>query len=305
MPNPAREWGAMTGITIGQRVQWAIETECSAIKAGNVHPYASFRDLSHQHFVKAANSIGQAMDLNIGQSVGLLVLRSVQAMMDTVGTNTSLGTILLMVPLAVATHRMANNRDGTKSFQESVKEVLASLKAEDSSDIYQAIRIAKPGGLRNTDSMDIHQSAPINILEAMRLAAAWDDIALQYISDFDLVFAISSSIDSKTTSGLTQLNAIRCVQVELLSERVDSLIARKKGSAFAKQVQAFASDVIASGPFESIEYVAAWHRFDHQLRDIEHRGNPGTIADLIAAGLYTASFYSLPHVFECSIGSSL
>jgi len=292
----------MSELTIGQRVQWAIETECSAIKAGNVHPSASFRDLSHQHFVKAANSIGRTIDLHIGQSVGLLVLRSVQAMMDTVGTNTSLGTILLMAPLTVATHRMANNRDGTKSFQESVKEVLASLKAEDASDIYEAIRIAKPGGLGNTDSMDVHQSAPKNILEAMRIAAAWDDIALQYISDFELVFAISSSISSRYTSGLTQLDAIRCVQVELLSERVDSLIARKQGQAFAKHLQAQAGEVIASGPFGSDEYLAAWHRFDHHLRDDEHRGNPGTIADLIAAGLYTASFYSLPNVFEWGIG---
>ncbi len=292
----------MSELTIGQRVQWAIETECSAIKVGNVHPSASFRDLSHQHFVKAANAIGQAMDLNIGQSVGQLVLTSVQAMMDAVGTNTSLGTILLMAPLAVATHRIANNRDGTKSFKEFVKEVLASLKVEDSSDIYEAIRIAKPGGLGNTDSMDVHQSAPKNILEAMRIAAAWDDIALQYISDFELVFAIAMRIESKRSFGLTVLDAIRCVQIELLSERVDSLIARKQGQAFAKHLQAFASEVIESGPFGSDEYLAAWHRFDHDLRDDEHCGNPGTIADLIAAGLYTASFYSLPNVFECSIG---
>ena len=292
----------MTVPSIGQRVQWAIETECSAIKAGNVHPYASFRDLSHQHFVIAANSIGQAMDLNIGQSVGQLVLRSVQAMMDAVGTNTSLGTILLMAPLAVATHRMANSRDGTKSFQESVKVVLASLKAEDSSDIYEAIRIAKPGGLGNTDSMDVHQSAPKNILEAMRIAAAWDDIALQYISDFELVFAISPRIEYQHSVGLTVLDAIRYVQIEVMAERVDSLIARKQGISIAKEVQTQAIQVIESGSFGSEEYLAAWHRFDHYLRDDEHRGNPGTIADLIAAGLYTAPFYSLPHVFECSIG---
>ena len=276
----------MSLLTIGQRVQRAIETECSAIKAGNVHPHASFRDLSHQHFVKAANAIGQAIDLNIEQSVGQLAFRSVQAMMDTVGTNTSLGTILLIAPLAVATYQVANDRDGTDSLHERVKEVLGSLKAEDSTDIYAAICTAKPGGLGNSISMDVRESAPENIMEAMRIAAAWDDIALQYVSDFELVFAIARRIESKYTSGLTQFDAIRCVQIELLSERVDSLIARKRGHAFAKQVQAQAEEVIASGPFGSAEYVAAWHRFDHNMRDDEHRSNPGTLADLIAASLF-------------------
>ena len=275
-----------SGLTIGQRVQKAIETECSAIKAGNVHPYASFRDLNHQHFVKAANAIGQTIDLNIGQSVGKLVLRTVQAMMDAVDTNTSLGTILLMAPLAVATNRISGRQSGTKTMQESVRKTLATLEPEDSRDIYQAIRIAKPGGLGESESMDIRQPAPANILDAMRIAAAWDDIALQYVSDFELVFEISRRIESKRSFGFTDLEAIRCVQIELLSERVDSLIARKQGQAFAKQVQAQAGEVIVSGPFGSTEYVAAWHRFDDQLRDAEHRGNPGTIADLIAAALF-------------------
>ncbi|HUP77719.1 MAG TPA: triphosphoribosyl-dephospho-CoA synthase [Pirellula sp.] len=277
----------MSELTIGQRVQWAIETECSAIKAGNVHPYASFRDLSHQHFVIAANSIGQAMDLNIGQSVGQLVLRSVQAMMGAVGTNTSLGTILLMAPLAVATSRLSSKQSGTKTLQGCVRETLAALEPDDSRDIYQAIRIAKPGGLGESESMDIGRPAPENILEAMRIAAAWDDIALQYVSDFELVFAISRQIEYQHSGGLTLLDAIRYVQIEVMAERVDSLIARKQGISVAKQVQAQAIQVIESGSFGSDEYLAAWHRFDHKLRDNEHRNNPGTLADIISASLYT------------------
>lgn len=273
-------------MSVGNRVRIAIEAECSAMKAGNVHPYASFRDLNHQHFLIAAKAIGERIDQCYGQSVGPIVLQSVQAMMDAVSTNTSLGTILLLVPLVVATNRLTDDPIGTRTFRESLQETLATLTPEDSLAIYEAIRVAKPGGLGQAASMDVRHAAPINILDAMKLAAEWDDIALQYISNFELVFAISRRLELKQAAGLAKADAIRCVQIELLSERVDSLIARKQGRSFAKHVQADAEVVIASGPFGSSKYESAWHRFDDFLRDEAHRGNPGTIADLLAAALF-------------------
>jgi len=276
----------MAVMSVGSRVRVAIEAECSAIKAGNVHPHASFRDLDHQHFLIAAKAIGERIDQCFGQSLGQIVLQSVHAMMDAVSTNTSLGTILLLAPLVVATNRLTNTSSGTRTIQECLRETLATLTSEDSLAIYEAIRIAKPGGLGQAPSMDVLHSAPINILDAMKLAAEWDDIALQYTTNFDLVFTISRRLEIKQAAGLTKADAIRCVQIELLSERVDSLIARKQGRLFAKQVQAHARMVIAAGPFASAEYESAWHRFDDFLRDDAHRGNPGTIADLIATALF-------------------
>ena len=83
-------------MSVGNRVRVAIETECSARKAGNVYPLASFQDLNHQHFLDAAKAIGDRIDKCNAQSVGQIVLNSVQAMIDAVGTNTSLGTVLLL-----------------------------------------------------------------------------------------------------------------------------------------------------------------------------------------------------------------
>ena len=273
-------------MSVGNRVRVAIEAECSAIKAGNVHPHASFRDLNHQHFLIAAQAIGERIDQCYRQSVGQIVLQSVHAMMDAVSTNTSLGTILLLAPLVVATNRLTDDPIETRTIRESLRETLATLNPDDSLAIYEAIRIAKPGGLGQAASMDVRNSAPINILGAMKLAAEWDDIALQYTSDFELVFAISRRLEIKQAAGLAKADAIRCVQIELLSERVDSLIARKQGRSFAKHVLSHAGVVIASGSFGSAEYESAWHRFDDFLRDDAHRGNPGTIADLIAAALF-------------------
>ncbi len=272
--------------SVGLRVQFAIETECSARKAGNVHPQASFENLNHRHFVVAAKAIGERIDHCIGQPVGQIVLHSVRAMMDAVGTNTSLGTILLMAPLAAATHRSFEKNHKNESLHDYLNETLSTLTQDDSRDIYEAIRIAKPGGLGDSQSMDVRELAPKNVLDAMRLASAWDDIALQYVSDFALVFEIWRRIKIKQAIGLAKLDAIRCVQMEVLSERVDSLITRKQGLVFAKQVQSLAGEVLSSGPYGSEEYEASWQSIDAYMRDAEHRGNPGTIADLIAAALF-------------------
>ncbi len=278
-------------MSIGNNVRVAIETECSAIKAGNVHPSASFQDMAHKHFVLAAIAIGDTVDQCVEQSVGSIVLNSVKAMMDAVGTNTSLGTILLFAPLIVSKHRMRTESLRALSFRSELEETLANLTLEDSKDIYEAVQIAKPAGLGNSASMDVRGAAPSSILDAMRLASDWDDIALQYVTQFELVFVAAERIETKCTNGLSTLDAVRCFQMEMLSERIDSLIARKQGRDFAKRVQTNARDVIAAGPFGSDTYEAAWHRFDQSLRDVEHRGNPGTIADLIAAALFV---YDMP-----------
>jgi len=275
----------MVGMSIGSKVRLAIETECTAMKAGNVHPGASFQDLNYGHFLAAAKAIGERIDSCMGESVGQIVLQSVTAMMTEVGTNTSLGTILLVAPLVVAKKRMIDDSNRTSNLHDALKETLVAMTAEDSRDIYEAIRIAKPGGLGDSKSMDVRDEAPQDIHAAMRFAAEWDDVALQYVSDFELVFEISKRLKSNHLAEMTKLDSIRCLQIELLSERVDSLIARKQGLDFAKYVQARAAEVAAAGPFACSNYEQAWQVFDAELRDSQHRGNPGTIADLIAAGV--------------------
>jgi triphosphoribosyl-dephospho-CoA synthase len=65
----------------------------------------------------------------------------------------------------------------------------------------------------------------------------------------------------------------------MLAADPDSLISRKNGQPEAVRVQSLARGVDLDDP-ESYE------AFDSFLRDSTHRLNPGTTADLIAAGLY-------------------
>jgi triphosphoribosyl-dephospho-CoA synthase len=214
-------------------------------------------------------------------------------MIESAKTNTSLGTILLFAPLSVAFRKLTklepsevHDNTGFDSIQASLHFVLEALTSQDSVMIYRAIQLAKPGGLGESQSMDVQGEAPVCILDAMRHAATWDDIALQYVTCFELVFAIADRIRIKQSLYQNSLEAIRHVQLELLSERVDSLIARKRGAAFAKQVQEWAKCVVGSGEYQSESFEAAWHELDEKLRNSSNGANPGTTADLIAGAIF-------------------
>lgn len=304
--------------SMGECVRRAIQLESSAKKLGNVHPEASFHDLTYAHFQLASETLGQAVDAFPHATVGQLVLEMTQQMMRAVQTNTSLGTILLLAPLIVAERQffvaasvplgLGPGTDGSAGAVSasginghpteasilsrlgrsrcSIGVVLSQLDDKDSKQIYQAIQVAKAGGLGTRESMDVRGAAPGRIQDAMEVASKWDDVALQYGTDFELVFEIAQKLQTAKELGFQWLNGIRQVQLEVLSERVDSLIARKQGLQVARQVQAMAATVRSSGVYGSPEFEFEWERLDQQMRDEDHRGNPGTVADLIAAALF-------------------
>ncbi|MFY7876022.1 MAG: triphosphoribosyl-dephospho-CoA synthase, partial [Pirellula sp.] len=250
--------------SVGQQIQAAILMEASTIKIGNVHPNASFVDMEYEHFVHAADAIGRSIDRCLADpsgiacqpTVGVLVVEATKAMLDHVGRNTSLGTILLIAPLI-----------GCKD-QRQLQARLSALSPEDASHVYEAIRMAKPGGIGTSDAHDVHAGAPSDLLAAMKHAAAYDDVALQYATDFVLVFQGLECYRSLVARSLHQedLTPVQQLQLRWMSERVDSLIARKGGLKLAEEVRLRSSLVYdawlarASGWRESWQSLDAWMR---------------------------------------------
>lgn len=270
-------------MSIGKRVSEAILAEASSIKAGNVHPYASFSDMQFRDFQLASLAIGQAFDQTVPtRELGQIVLVSVQAMLEAVRINTSLGTILLLAPLALS---LPSNDD---FLSQRISNVIAQSTSSDSQKIYQAILLAKPGGLGQVEHQDVRASAPPSILDAMKPAASWDDVALQYTNGFEQVIRWKDRLLTlQKDYGLSQ--AIRCLQIEILASGPDSLIVRKQGKQIGASVQSQALKVLSSGAYGSDTYESAWRDFDAFLRQDQHRKNPGTTADLIAAAVFLAS----------------
>jgi triphosphoribosyl-dephospho-CoA synthase len=138
--------------------------EATARKPGNVHPGASFADLTYADFVRSAHLIGPSFEQAREWSVGRIVLDAVERTQRAVGRNTNLGILLLLAPLASVPHGVAL-RDG-------IGGVLAGLTREDAALVYEAIRLVNPGGLGRVESEDVAETPSVTLLEAMRLAAA-------------------------------------------------------------------------------------------------------------------------------------
>src|SRR5262245_51946807 len=126
--------------TPGNCAQVACIWEATARKAGNVHRYADFADLTYLDFVLSAVAIGPVIDQAPRRSIGETVLAAVQATKAMARTNTNLGIVLLLAPLAKA---------DLASWRESISAILQALTIADARRVYEAIRLARPGGLGN------------------------------------------------------------------------------------------------------------------------------------------------------------
>jgi triphosphoribosyl-dephospho-CoA synthase len=206
----------------------------------------------------------------------------VQATRQLTTANPNLGIILLLAPLA-AVPRSATLANGVRS-------VLTRLDARDADQVYQAIRLADPGGLQPRDHAitryDVRGPAPGSLLAAMEEAADRDLIARQYTQGFADVLQRVLPWLERTTPDRPLSERIVHAHIRLMSEEADSLIARKCGQAVATEAAARATAVLHAGPPGGEAYWRAVADLDFWLRSDGNRRNPGTTADLIAAALF-------------------
>jgi triphosphoribosyl-dephospho-CoA synthase len=254
--------------------------EATAPKVGNVHRGADFDDLTFVDFVASAVAIGPNMEAAAALGVGRTVLDAIIATRGLVGTNTNLGMALLFAPLAVVP------RD-ERLTTASVGAVLQGLTPEDSALVYEAIRLARPGGLGRVETMDVEGESPADVMAAMQAAAGRDLVARQYADDFTLVLdeALPGIIAGRDR-GWSLTDSIIHAHVSLIAVHGDSLISRKCGSELAKRAATIARQVLSCGDPKDERYLEALADFDFWLRSDGNRRNPGATADLIAAALF-------------------
>jgi triphosphoribosyl-dephospho-CoA synthase len=269
-------------LNVGQCATLACLWEASIPKPGNVHRGADFADLTFYDFATSAVALGPAMQQasNGSQSLGQTVLAAIQATRALVQNNPNLGTVLLLAPMCMVP--TTNN-----SLAEGTRAVLANLSSDDARDVYDAIRLAQPGGMGEVSEADLDGDPPSDLLHAMRLAETRDLVARQYVNGFAQVFDhVVPWLVEGLTEGLSLIDTVIHVQMRLMAEFPDSLIARKCGQPIATAASHQARHVLESGPPMSPAYAHSLESLDFWLRSDGHRRNPGTTADLLAAGLF-------------------
>lgn len=259
----------------GHLAQVACLLEATARKPGNVHRFRDFDDTHYLDFLLSASAIAGPLDRARSEGVGVAILAAVEATRSVVATNTNLGMILLLAPLA-AVPEGAPLREG-------VAEVLAGLTVRDASLAYRAIRLAQPGGLGEADDQDVAAEPTVTLLEAMRLAADRDAVARQYANGYAEVFDIAFPV-LRGWAGRSTQTAIVAAYLTLMAEVPDTLIARKRGMAVAREASARASGALMAH-WPKLDRLAD---FDAWLRADGHARNPGATADLVTAALFAA-----------------
>jgi triphosphoribosyl-dephospho-CoA synthase len=257
----------------GLIAQIACLFEVTARKPGNVHRLADFPgDAHYLDFLLSAAAIVGPLDRASSIGVGQAVLEAVEATRKVVATNTNLGMILLLSPLASVEEGI--------SLQSGVRSVLAETTIEDARAVYRAIRLANPGGLGEVKDQDLAAEPTVRLLETMRLAADRDLVARQYATDYvDLFDLTLPALRNELDAGLGLESAIIRSFLATLAARPDTLIARKRGQEIAEEASRRAGEAIATGDLNA---------FDLWLRADGHSRNPGATADLVAAALFAA-----------------
>jgi triphosphoribosyl-dephospho-CoA synthase len=265
--------------TIGQIVQLACLLEATARKPGNVHRFRDFDDLTYTDFLVSAIAVASVLDRAPGRRVGATLLEAVEATRQLVRTNTNLGMLLLLAPLAAV--------PPGEDLRNGVATVLDQLDIEDSRLAYRAIRLANPGGLGRSPEQDVADEPTLPLRQIMALAAERDLVARQYADGFQIVFdeGVPALLRGWEQTGYLEQAIILC-HLHLLAEHPDSLIARKCGLPVAEEASRRARAVLergwpgcGDGPLEDLD---AWLTADG------HRRNPGTTADLVTASLFVA-----------------
>lgn len=252
--------------------------EATARKPGNVHPHASFSDLTYGDFVRSASLIAPSFEYAADWSVGRIVLDAVERTHRALARNTNLGILLLLAPLARVPHGVDLDR--------GIGDVLAGLTREDAALVYAAIRLANPGGLGSVDREDVASIPSVTLLEAMRLAAHRDLIAVQYATGFSTVFAGGRRLAAEGRFPARWETAVIDLHLWLMAEFPDTLIARKCGRETACEASRRARAVLDAGWPKGESPSQRMAELDMWLRADGHRRNPGTTADLVAACLF-------------------
>ena len=255
-------------------------------KPGNVDRHRDLEDLRFEHFLAGAVGAGEGLRMAAqGAAIGPAFERAVAGMAAQRGGNTQFGALLLLVPLV---------RAATEDLSQPVLEsVLADTTAADAAAFYRSFDHVDvfveepPTGLADLDVRRGSEAIPaleergLTLLDVMERSVPGDDVAREWSTGFERSFLAAERL---ATSDGPILERTAETFLSLLAERPDTLVAARHGEKVAREVTDRAAELWDGD--------ALWDDRDTVERfadDLVSQGiNPGTTADLTAAGLFIA-----------------
>jgi triphosphoribosyl-dephospho-CoA synthase len=272
----------LSAADVGSAAQLACLLEVSAPKPGNVSPGRHFGDARYEEFLASAAAIGAPLAGAGARDIGATVRLAIESTARWTRSNTNLGIVLLLAPMA-----RAALQEPSIARREGVRRVLGATTVDDARDVYAAIRRAAPGGLGRVDAQDVANEPTMTLVDVMRLAAGRDAIAREYATDFETTFETGApALGRARRDGLSWDDAVVETFLTLVAAGPDTHVARRGGAALAAEVSQRARTALAAGGVRSAPGRRAIDEMDLALRDASHTANPGAAADLTAAAIF-------------------
>lgn len=295
-------------------LQLAILLEVSAYpKPGNVHRTRDFDDTRYEHFLASAAAIARPLreaarrgwlvskgSISINEvKVGSIIKQAVQRMNDwQSGGNTSLGSILLLSPVAVAAGMLASEAPfSIPVLRANLKHLLKNTTPLDAVEVYDAISLAKPGGLGRVAHFDITDSRSkraitergMTLLDIFRASAKWDSVAYEWARTYPITFTVGYPylIQQLDETGDLRIATVHTF-LRILSQVPDTLITRRVGLTKSREISTRSARVLRAGGLLTKKGRNLIEKLDLSLRRVSHELNPGTTADLTASTLAVA-----------------
>jgi len=296
---------------IAVALQLALLLEASAHpKPGNVHRTRDFEYTTFEHFLASAAALGPHFRLaalsgrriaggwthGAKLGIGERMMRAVETCSKWQhGGNTSLGTILLLTPIAYAAGMVAP-RSALKAqeIRRNLGKVVKRTTSADAVNTYRAISRASPGGMRKVPELDVNdeksimkiQERDIPLFQIFRISSEYDTVSREWVTNFHVTFDIGLPSLIKEIRATGDINAaVVDTYLEILSRIPDTLVARKQGMNTAKKLSYRAKRVLKAGGMKTAGGRKAVKQIDEALQKPGHLLNPGTTADLTASAL--------------------
>jgi len=274
--------GTSGAAQVAAAAQLACLLEVSAPKPGNVSPFAAFRDASYEDYLASAAAIGPTLAAAGERPLGATIRAAVEATARWAPSNTNLGLVLLLAPLA-----RAALTPGGASLRDRLAATLAATTVADARDTYAAIRLGAPGGLGRAPDQDVAGTPTASLRDVMAMAVERDAIAREYASDFRTTFELGApALRAALADRLPWRDAVVETYLTLLAAAPDTHIARKLGLPAAVTVQQRGRSVLDAGGVRTAPGREAIAALDGELRDEANTLNPGATADLTGAAIY-------------------
>jgi triphosphoribosyl-dephospho-CoA synthase len=295
-------------------------------KIGNIGPGKAKLNTTYQDFIVSVDRISKEiqnylmfLDTKLKNThdletldytsieVGRFYYSASKAMMDSQrGGNTLLGHILLFGPLLAGMFVVIKYQTATlDNLMKITKKIIDNTTAQDSIDLYKAIRYANPGGLGTKTYLDVNSDESleeikknnITLKDILKISENQDFLSFDIGNNYPFTYRFSYPHLSTWVQQYPMGQAILLLFISILSEIPDTLIVRKYGMEKALYVREKAKDIFNSKTF-SEEFYEKIKKLDEELSDPNCYINPGTTADLTASGI-------LVHLFIETFGLSV